>query len=226
MRNVMIVVLMCIASVLASAQASSSQWQKGTISAVTNHQAGSGEVSSNSVQYDVTVQVANTSYVVLYTPPNGANTVEYSRGVDVLVQVGTDALTFNNKVSGRTTVVPILHKEVLPTSSEPDLSRVSGEYYSLKLQHLSEALNLSEEQQRQIKPILEQETAAVGEFWGSPVISRKDRLSRWEKTVQASDKKLKPFLSADQLQKLQDLRKEQKEKLKKMSEQEKQKTAG
>ena len=123
-------------------------------------------------------------------------------------------------------MVPILHKEVLPTSSEPDLSRVSGEYYSLKLQHLSEALNLSEEQQRQIKPILEQETATVGEFWGSPVISRKDRLSRWEKTVQASDKKLKPFLSADQLQKLQDLRKEQKEKLKKMSEQEKQKTAG
>jgi hypothetical protein len=225
MRSLMIVGLVCGASVLALAQAVSSQWQKGTITAVTNHQTGAGERARETTQYDVTVQVDNTSYVVLFTPPNGANTVEYSRGLDLLVQVGTDTLTFNNKGTSRTTEVPILHKEVLPGSSEPDLSKMSGEYYSLKLQNLSKKLDLSEEQQKQIKPILEQETAEVGQFWDNPVISRKDKLNRWEKAAQSSDKQLKPFLSADQVQKLQEMRKEQKEKLKKLKAQPKQTTA-
>jgi hypothetical protein len=151
--------------------------------------------------------------------------VEYSRGFDLLVQVGTDTLTFNKKGSRQETQVPILHKEVLSGSSEPDLSKMSGEYYSLKLEHLSKALDLSEAQQKQIKPIIEQETAEVGQFWDNPVISRKDKLNRWEKTVQSSDKQLKPFLSADQVQKLQEMRKEQKEKLKKLKAQPKQTTA-
>jgi len=219
MRSLIVVGLMFGGSVLALAQAqtSSSQWQKGTISAVTNHSSGTEESTHDSVQYDVTVQVGNTNYVVLYTPPNGSNTVEYSRGFDLLVQVGTDTLTFNNKVTGKATVLPILHTEVLRSATASDLSRAYGEYYSLKLQHLSEALNLSEEQQKQIKPIVEQETAEVGEFWGNPVISRKEKLTRWENTVRSSDRKLKPFLSTEQVQKLQEMRKEQKSKLKQVA---------
>lgn len=219
----LIIVMMCGASVLAFAQTSSSQWQTGTITAVTTHLYGPGERASDAVQYDVTVKVGNTVYVVLYTPPSGSNTVEYRRGVDLLVQVGTDTLTFNKgQLSGTTEVVPVLHKEVLPPESALDLSKVSGQYYSLKLRNLSLALDLSEEQQKQIKPILEQETAVVGQFWENPVLTRKDKLKRWERTVRSTDQKLKPFLSTDQVQKLQEMRKEQKEKLQQLNTEQKQ----
>ena len=223
MSRLLIVALMCGASALAFAQTPSSQWQRGTITAVTTHQQSAGERPSDTVQYDVTVKVGGTIYVVLYSPPNGAKSVEYSRGMDFLVLLGTDTLTFNSKLSG-TTEAPILHKEALPAESGLDLSKVvPGQYYTLKLQHLSQALDLNQEQQSKIKPILEQETAEVGQFWDNPVLSRKDKLSRWEKTVRSSDKKLKPFLTSDQVQKLQEMRKEQKEELKQVNVGQKQK---
>jgi len=88
----------------------------------------------------VAVKVGNTTYVVLYAPGNGANAVEYSLGVDLLILVGNDTLTFNSKLSG-TTEVPILQKEALSPESKPDLSKMPGQYFSLKLQNLSQALN-------------------------------------------------------------------------------------
>ncbi len=212
-RLMIFVVLFCGASVSAFAQASSSQWQRGTITAVTTHRYGSTERASDTAQYDVTVKVGDTIYVVLYAPPNGANFVEYSPGFDLLILVGTDTLTFNSKLSG-TTKVPILHKEILSVESRPDLSKVPGDYFSLKLQHLSQALNLSEGQQSEIRPILEQETGLVAQFWNNPVLSREEKLNRWAKIVRSSDKKLRPLLSPDQVRKLQEMRKEQKEKLK------------
>src|SRR5689334_2260725 len=80
MRNLIIVLVVCSATFLALAQTSPSQWQPGTITAVTPHQAGSVEHASDTVRYDVSIKVGNTVYVVLYTPPNGSNTVEYRRG--------------------------------------------------------------------------------------------------------------------------------------------------
>jgi hypothetical protein len=213
------------AGVLALAQTPSPQWQPGTITSVTAHSNGPGERASDTAQYDVSVKVGNTVYVVLFTPPNGSNTVEYRRGFELLVLVGTDALTFNKKgdLSGATTKVPILRKEVLPAESGPDLSQLPSQYYSLKLQNLSQALSLSEEQQKQVKPIVEQETAEVGRFWANPVLSFDDKLKGWEKVVRSSDKQLKPLLSADQVQKLQEMRKEQKEKLQRIGAEQKQK---
>ncbi len=217
MRRLIIAVLICGTSFLAPAQKSpSSQWQRGTITVVTAHPRAPGERASDAVQYEVSVTVGTTIYVVLYAPPNGANAVEYRQGIDLSVLVGPHTLTFNNGPSG-TTEVPILHEEVLPAASGPDLSKVPGEYFSLKLQQLSQALNLSEDQQRQIKPILEQETAEVGQFWANPVLSREDKLKRWEKVVRPSDKRLEAFLSSDQVHKLQRLRKEQKQKLKQLN---------
>jgi len=49
----------------------------------------------------------------------------------------------------------------------------------------------------------------VRQFWANPVLSREDNLNRWETIVRSSDKKLVVFLSADQVQKLQGIRKEQ-----------------
>jgi Spy/CpxP family protein refolding chaperone len=111
--------------------------------------------------------------------------------------------------------VPILSQQTLPAQSL-DWSRVCGQYLSLKLQHLSENLALTDDQQAEIKPILEQESGEVSEICGNPVLSRKDTLSQYEKILQASDEKIKPLLSTSQLQKLQDLRRNQKQDVKRI----------
>ena len=208
-------IVFCAAILPAYGQTSSSKFQPGTITAVTAHQNAAGESAAAGARYDVSVKVGNTIYTVLYTPPNGANGVEYSVGFDLLVSVTSDTLTFNSKLSG-TTVVPILSRKTLPEQSILDPSKAPSQYFSMKQQHLSEMLDLSEDQQAKIKPFLEQETGDVGQILGNPVLSRKDKLYRWEKIVQSSDEKIKQFLSQTQLAKLQDLRKEQKQELKKL----------
>ncbi|MGB6679524.1 MAG: hypothetical protein WBE44_22710, partial [Terriglobales bacterium] len=204
-------ILLCAAILPAFGQASS-KFQPGTITAVRTHENAPGE--SAGTRYDVSVKVDNTIYTVLYTPPNGANGVEYSVGFGLLVSVASDTLTFNSKLSG-TTVVPIVSRQTLPAQSILDSSKAPGQYFSMKQQHLAETLDLSEDQQTKIKPFLEQETGEVGQILGNPVLSRKEKLYKWEKIVQSSDEKIKPFLSQTQAEKLQDLRKEQKQELKK-----------
>jgi hypothetical protein len=208
-------ILVCAAILPAYGQTSSSKFQPGTITAVTAHQNAAGESAGDVARYDVSVRVGDTIYTVLYTPPNGANAVEYSAGFELLVSVASDTLTFNSKLSG-TTVVPILSRQTLPAQSILDWSKAPSQYFSMKQRHLSDTLDLSEDQQTKIKPFLEQETGEVGQILGNPVLSRKDKLNRWEKIVQSSDEKIKPFLSQTQLEKLQDLRKEQKQELKKL----------
>jgi hypothetical protein len=207
-------ILVCAAILPAYGQ-TSSKFQPGTITAVTTHQNAPGESAGGVARYDVSVKVGNTIYTVLYTPPNGANAVEYSRGFDLLVSVESDTLTFNSKLSGAT-VVPILNRQTLPAQSGLDLSKAPSQYFTMKQQHLSQTLNLSEDQQARIKPILEQETGEVAQILGNPVISRKDKLNRWVKIVQSSDDQIKPFLSQTQVQTLQGLRKEQRQDIKKL----------
>lgn len=174
---------MCGACALAFAQTTPPLWQPGTITAVAPHSYRPGEQTSNTVQYDVSIEVGNTVYVVLYEPPVGSNTVEYRVGFNLLVLLGTDVLTFNQpgQLSGKAKEVPILSKEVLPAQDGLDLDRLPGQYFSLKLQHLSETLNLSEEQRNKIKPIVEQEGAEMGQFWANPVLSFDDKVKGWGK---------------------------------------------
>jgi hypothetical protein len=208
-------VIVIFVGVFAAVSQTSSKFQPGTITAVTAHQNAPGEAASNAARYDVSVKVGNTVYVVLYTPPNGAKSVEYSGGMSLLVLVGRNTLTFNSTLSGRTEV-PILRRETLPAQSGLDWSKAPSQYFSMKQQHLSETLDLNEDQQAKIRPILEQESAEAGQVLGNPVISRKDQLNRWEKIVQSSDAKIKPLLSKPQLEKLESMRKEQKQDLKKL----------
>src|SRR5678810_1303576 len=63
--------VICAASLSAMGQTASSNYQRGTITAVTVHQNAPGESSRDVVRYDVSVKVGNTNYVVLFTPPNG-----------------------------------------------------------------------------------------------------------------------------------------------------------
>ena len=69
------------------------------------------------------------------------------------------------------------------------------------------------ERQAKIKPILEQEAGEAGESISNPVLSSEDKLNKLQTIVRSSDKKLKPILSADQWQTLQDMRKQQKQEL-------------
>ena len=109
--------------------------------------------------------------------------------------------------------MPILRRESAPTTTGIDWSRAPGEYFTQKLRHLSEKLDLTPDQQAQIKPILEQEAGEAGQFIANPVLSAEDKLKKLETIVRSSDQKLKPILSADQWQTLQDMRRQQRREL-------------
>ena len=206
------VILLCMAVLSAVSQTASSKYQPGTIMDVTEHH-NSGQQDPDVRQYDVSVKVANTTYVVLFTPPKGSNSVTYARGTGLLVLIGSNTLTFNK--GSVKTEVPILSRDVGPPQTV-DWSKAPNQYFSMKLQNLSEKLALTDAQQTEIKPILEQEAGEVGQIFANPVLSRADKLKRYEKIVRSSDERLKPRLSADQLGKLQDLRSQQKQDVKKL----------
>lgn len=183
--------------------------------AVTAHQKAPDDQADDVPRYDVAVKIGNVLYVVLFTPRNGVSSVEYAPGIDMLFSVGSNTLTFNSKVSGPTEL-PILKREILSAENTINWSKARGQYFSMKQQHLSEVLGLTEDQQAKIKPALERETTEAGEILWNPVLSRKDKLKRYEKVVSSSDARIKPFLSANQVDKLQELRKEQKEDVKRV----------
>jgi hypothetical protein len=194
-------------------QAPSSKYEVGTILAVTKHQNTPLDIDSTVIRYDLSIKLQNTLYVVLYTPPKSITAVEYAVGLDVLVSIGDNELTILTKFNG-VTKAPILRTESLPAQPTVDPSKAAGQYLTMKLQNLTEKLNLTEEQQVKIKPIAEQERGEVGGFAFTPTIPRKERLERFQNIVRMSDAKMKPILSATQWQKLQVLRKEQKQELK------------
>ena len=220
MRKLTAVTLICLCVVLMFAQTSSHKYQPGTIMAVAGHLNTDREVEGNVARYDVSVKIGNVVYVVLYTPPNGSELVEYLPGKQMLFLVGNRTLTFNSTISGATEV-PILSQETLPGQQGLDWSKVPGQYFSMKQQHISEALNLTAEQQNQIKPILEQETGEVGQIFRNPVLSRKQKLKQYERIVETADAKIKPHLSTTQLNQLLNLRKQQKKELRTLITQEK-----
>jgi len=162
-------------------------------------------------QYDLSLKVGDTVYLVLFTPASGSTAVKYSVGMNVVVQVGSESIKFTKL--GQTHEVPILRRESAPTTTGIDWSRAPGEYFSQKLRHLSEKLDLTPDQQAQIKPILEQEAGEAGQFIANPVLSSKDKLKKLETIVRSSDQRLKPILSADQWQTLQDMRRQQRREL-------------
>ena len=80
-----------------------SDYQPGTIIAVVARPNTSGDAAAS---YDVSVQVGNTRYVVLYNPPPGAGTPQYAAGKELLVKVGEKTITFNDML-GQSFDVPI-----------------------------------------------------------------------------------------------------------------------
>ena len=205
-------ILICISALTSFGQTSSAKYEPGTITAVIAHSQEAGEEAT---RYDVSVKIRNVVYVVLYTPPPGDNSVEYYRGLQMLFLVGPTTLTVNRKTSGAVEM-PIVSREVFPAQSGIDWSKAPSQYFSMKQQHLTEALGLTDDQQAKLKPFIEQEAGEAGMILWTPVVPAKDRLKQFEKIVKASDAKIKPFLSPDQQVKLAEIRKQQKVELKQL----------
>ena len=216
MHKRLIATLICMSAASILGQTPSSKYQPGTITAVTVHQSAPGEKSGDVTRYDVSVKVRNVVYVVLYAPPvKGDNIVEHSPGFEMLFLVGDKTLKFHSKGS-RTMEVPILRSENLPEEKGIDWSKAQSQYFSIKQGHLSEALDLTDDQQSKVKPLIEQESGEAASILWTSVVSPKDRLKQYQKIVKASDAKIKPFLSGPQVAKLEELRKQQRVEVKKL----------
>ena len=203
--------LVCLITLPLFCQSPSSKPQVATITAVNIHQKDAGNSGRAVTQYDVSLKIGDAVYKALYTPPGGASVVEYSVGMNVVVLVGSKSITFTK--FGTASEMPILSREDLPARTGLDWSRAPDEYFSQKLEHLSEKLDLTQVQKARIKPILEQEAGEAGQITANPVLSREDKLNKLEKIVRSSDAKLKPILSTDQWQTLKNMRKAQRREL-------------
>lgn len=209
MHKCMVLILVISAALAAVCQSSSADYQVGTIMGVTLRPNAPGE--SDLARYDVTLKVGNNVYVVLYSPPEGRNTVQYAAGMDILVLVKDNSIQFSKL--GTTGEAPIERREALPIEKTVDWSKAPGQYFSMKMQNLTERLSLTDDQRAKIKPIAEQESGELGYVWGNPALSDKDKLKHLEEVVRASDAKIKPILSPEQQAKLQQMRAEQKQEL-------------
>jgi len=89
---------------------SSAKYEVATVIDVKPHQSA-GDSSSPAVSsYEVSVKVAGTVYVVLYSDTLGTGTVRYIPGREVLVHIGKNTLTYND-ISGRSQEVPIISQK-------------------------------------------------------------------------------------------------------------------
>ena len=116
MCRFMSAVLVCLAALPAFCQ-SSSNYQVAAITEVKQHQVAPGG-ASEAVSYDVALKVGGTIYVVLYTPPFGAETVKYATGRQLLVLVGEKTIQYND-IMGRSFEVPIVSQKPVPSPEQP-----------------------------------------------------------------------------------------------------------
>ncbi|WP_035353355.1 hypothetical protein [Edaphobacter aggregans] len=114
MLKAMSVILICGAAFSALSQATS-QFMVGTITGVQLHQ-GNADSNNSVVSYDVSLKVGNTTYVVLYTPPYGLQTVQDATGRQYLVRVGEKTITFND-IQGSSSELPIESQTAAETQS-------------------------------------------------------------------------------------------------------------
>ena len=90
-------------------------YQTATIVDVKTHQESAPSGSSVS-RYDITIRLQNNIYVVLYTPPPGTYGSQYMKGMDMLVLVGENTITYNDML-GVSREVPILSRMKAPDAS-------------------------------------------------------------------------------------------------------------
>jgi Spy/CpxP family protein refolding chaperone len=70
-----------------------------------------------------------------------------------------------------------------------------------RLQRMTKQLNLTEEQQQKIKPILDNESTQMQALRSDSSLSQEDRMAKMKQIRQASSEQITPILTADQQQK-------------------------
>jgi hypothetical protein len=116
MLVVIYAICICLATLPALGQ-STGKYEVGTIIDVKPHRAAA-DPGSGVVSYDVSVKVADTIYLVLYTPPLGMNTVRYAGGRELLVLVGKNTITYND-ILGQSLEVPIVSRKPAADAKQP-----------------------------------------------------------------------------------------------------------
>jgi periplasmic protein CpxP/Spy len=74
-----------------------------------------------------------------------------------------------------------------------------------RLQHMTKQLNLSDAQQQQIKPILENEEKQMQALHSDSSLSQQDRMSKMMQIRQDTSSQIKPILNSDQQQKYEEM---------------------
>ncbi len=114
MRTAALLLLSLILVPASYGQSESPKWQVATIIEAKELPPAAGP-GSDLVRFEVTLRVAKTDYVTLYTQPKASKGVApYRAGQDVLVLIGSKTVKYND-VLGRMHELPIVRQQrVLP----------------------------------------------------------------------------------------------------------------
>ena len=83
-----------------------------------------------------------------------------------------------------------------------------------QLKHLTKKLNLSDDQQAKLKPILEDQRKQMDGIRNDSSLSREDRFSKMQEIRQSSDTQIKSVLNDDQQKNFDEMREEQANRMK------------
>lgn len=78
-----------------------------------------------------------------------------------------------------------------------------------RIKHLTQKLNLTDDQQAKLKPILEDQRKQMEQIHNDSSLSREDRFSKMQQVRASSDTQIKAVLTADQQKKFDKMREEQ-----------------
>ena len=98
------------------AATATSKYQPAQIMAVKVHEP-TGNEDSRVVRYDVTVYSGDMEYVILYTPAEGTDVVEYQLGRDGLALVEANTIKWHDML-GRSHEAPILRRRTIPSRTK------------------------------------------------------------------------------------------------------------
>lgn len=96
---------------------SAQHYQVAVVVGVKPHKT-SADKDSGPTKYDVSLEIGDTIYVVLYTPPLGIGTVKYAEGRNLLVVVGDKTISYNDLL-GQSFEVPIISRKPATDTAQP-----------------------------------------------------------------------------------------------------------
>jgi hypothetical protein len=116
LKSLFFIILTCAVALPAFCEPPA-KYEVATILDVKPHQAAGTSSSSEVASYDVSVKVAGTIYLILYTDTLGTNTVRYAAGRELLVHVGKNTIAYND-ILGRSQEVPIISQKPATSMSQ------------------------------------------------------------------------------------------------------------